>query len=282
MKWQMKRKVVDLGRGNIHIAAYQNIPFAIGNKTTQISGLTSLAISDPTIRNALSGAGVWGNISSNVTFDNYGLELSEVCRYPSEKVDRVSYINLPSAVSSVAASESNPVEIEIDISDRPIYAQIGYFIQFDHRYVAADFMVSYDTTGDGTYNLSFDIKNNTDVTTYMLRHQEQLHRVYRIKFTFTKPLQIEDFTYARSNFDKETINYNPDGLIGICNIGMTVNDYAGRSFLGECGGSLYGNVDMHQNTLKNLPTPVDDGDAVSKAYLEERLAALEALINGMS
>jgi hypothetical protein len=59
---------------------------------------------------------------------------------------------------------------------------------------------------------------------------------------------------------------------------MTVNDYAGRSFLGECGGSLYGNVDMHQNTLKNLPSPVDAGDAVSKAYLEERLAALEARV----
>jgi hypothetical protein len=65
-----------------------------------------------------------------------------------------------------------------------------------------------------------------------------------------------------------TYDYNPDGLIGICNVGMTVNDYAGRSFLGECGGSLYGNVDMHQNTLKNLPNPVDDGDAVSKAYVD--------------
>jgi hypothetical protein len=38
---------------------------------------------------------------------------------------------------------------------------------------------------------------------------------------------------------------------------------------------------MHQNTLKNLPTPVDDGDAVSKSYLEERLSKLEALIGGM-
>jgi hypothetical protein len=55
---------------------------------------------------------------------------------------------------------------------------------------------------------------------------------------------------------------------------MTVNDYAGRSFLGECGGSLYGNVDMHQNTLKNLPTPVDDGDAVSKAYVNTQITSL--------
>lgn len=277
---QIERMVVDLGRGNIHVAAYQNIPFAIGNHTKQLSGQTSMAISDPAIRNALSGAGVWGNISSNVTFDNYGLELSEVCRYPSEKASALSHTNLPSVVSTVAASESNPVEIEIDISNRPIYNRLGYFIQFDHRYVASDFTVSYDTTGNGAYNLSYEVKNNTDVTVFWLMHQNPAYLIHRIKFTFTKPLQIENFTYEDSAFRPFTINYNPDGLIGICNIGMTVNDYAGRSFLGECGGSLYGNVDMHQNTLKNLPAPVDDGDAVSKAYLEERLAALEQLLAG--
>lgn len=52
---------------------------------------------------------------------------------------------------------------------------------------------------------------------------------------------------------------------------MPQNDIYGRAFLGECGGNLYGNVDMHQNTLKNLPNPVDDGDAVNKYYLEEEL-----------
>jgi hypothetical protein len=272
--------VVDLGRGNIHIADYQNIPFAIGNATTQISGQTSMAISDPAIRNALSGAGVWGSISSNVEFNNQGLELSDICRYPSERNGYVSYTRVPSAVSNVAASENAPIEVEIDISNRPIYGQPGYFIQFDHRYVAADFVVSYDTTGDGSYDLSYEVKGNTDVTPYMIRHQNQPYRIYRIKFAFTKPLQIPNFVYANAAFRQYTIDYNPDGLIGICNIGMTVNDYAGRSFLGECGGSLYGNVDMHQNTLKNLPDPVDAGDAVSKSYLEAKIAELMALING--
>lgn len=279
---QIERMVVDLGRGNIQIAAYQNIPFAIGNVTKQLSGQTSMAISDPAIRNALSGAGVWGNISSNVVFNNSGLELSDICRYPSERTVRTSYTNVPSVVSSVAASENTPIEVEIDISNRPIYGQIGYFIQFDHRYVASDFTVSYDTTGNGTYDLSYEVKNNTEVTTYTIRHQHQPYLIYRIKFTFTKPLQIENFTYADSGFKQYTIDYNPEGLIGICNIGMTVNDYAGRSFLGECGGSLYGNVDMHQNTLKNLPAPVDDGDAVSKSYLEAKLAELEAKLAALT
>ena len=99
-----------------------------------------------------------------------------------------------------------------------------------------------------------------------------------MKIRFTKPLQVTNVT---NPIVDRTFDYNPDGLIGICNIGMTVNDYAGRSFLGECGGSLYGNVDMHNNTLKNLPAPVDAGDAVSKAYLEERLAELETLIAKM-
>jgi hypothetical protein len=92
-----------------------------------------------------------------------------------------------------------------------------------------------------------------------------------MKISFTKSLQIPNL---QKSVDGGTFDYNPDGLIGICNIGMTVNDYAGRSFLGECGGSLYGNVDMHQNTLKNLHAPVDDGDAVSKAYMESRLAEI--------
>lgn len=277
----LREFVVDLGRGNINVAAYQNIPFAIGNSTRQLSGQSSMAVSEATIRNALSGAGVWGNISSNVAFDNCGLELAEVCRYPSEKSSDASFVYLPYTVSRVAASESNPVEIVIDISNRPIYAQIGYFIQFDHRYVASDFTVSYDTNGDGLYDSSYEVKDNTNVTTYMHRHQDGSALIHRIKFTFTKPLQIENFNYTDSGGKLYTINYNPDGLIGICNIGMTVNDYAGRSFLGECGGSLYGNVDMHQNTLKNLPDPIDDGDAVSKAYLEESLQDIEAALDAI-
>ena len=277
----LTRWVVDLGRGNVHAAPFQNIPFAIGNSTRQISGLTSMAISDPAICNGLSGAGVWGSITSNVNFDNNGLDLSDICRYPSERTNDKTYA-LASAVSSVAATESAPVELVIDVSNRPIIAELGYFIQFDYRYVASDFTVSYDTLGDGVYDKSYEVRDNVDVTTFLIRHQSGKFKIYRIKFTFTKPLQIEDFVYQDSGYTTYTIDYNPDGLIGICNIGMTVNDYAGRSFLGECGGSLYGNVDMHQNTLKNLPAPVDDGDAVSKSYLEERLAALEALIASLT
>ena len=269
----LSRWVIDLGRANIHTAAFQNIPFAIGSSTRQISGLSSLAISDPAIRNGLSGAGVWGNISSNVSFNSNGLELSDVCRYPSERID-IALRSVASVISSVSASEDAPVEVIIDVSNRPITAEIGYFIQFDHRYVASDFTVSYDTNGDGTYNLSYEVRDNVDVTTFMIRHQDSKKKIYRIKFAFTKPLQIENYVYHNAGYKEYTINYNPDGLIGICNIGLIVNDYAGRSFLGECGGSLYGNVDMHQNTLKNLPAPVDDGDAVNKAHMEARLAEI--------
>jgi hypothetical protein len=37
---------------------------------------------------------------------------------------------------------------------------------------------------------------------------------------------------------------------------------------------------MHQNTFKNLPAPIDDGDAVSKSYVDAKFAELLALING--
>jgi hypothetical protein len=268
-----------LGRVNVYLNAYQNKPWVIGNKTVQLGGLPSLAISDPAIRNALSGAGVWGNISSNVDFDEHGISLSEICRYPSERAGNSSGLYLPHVVSSVAASEDNPIEIIIDIRDRPIFTHLGYFIQFDHRYIATDFTVSYDIRNNGEFDESIVVTNNTEVTPYDLLHQRQPHTIYRIKFTFTKPLQIENYIYAASDYRRYEIDYNPDGLIGICNIGMTVNDYAGRSFLGECGGSLYGNVDMHENTLKNLAEPKEEGDAVNKAYLDSKLEEIMALLN---
>lgn len=280
---KLEYKILDLGRGNISTNYYKNIPFSIGNVSRQISGQTTQIISDHVILNALSGAGVWGNITSNVTFTDRsedGLNLSDICRYPSERTGSEAYFNTPSTISTVGASEDAPIEIEIDIRNRPLYGQLGYFIQFDHRYVASDFTVYYDIYNNGQYDISWDVKNNVDVISYLIQHQNAPYNIYRIKFSFTKPLQIENFTYENSGYVATTINYNPEGLIGICNIGMTVNDYAGRSFLGECGGSLYGNVDMHQNTLKNLPMPQEDGDAVSKAYLEERLNALLAQING--
>lgn len=273
-KYALSQHVIDLGRGNIQIAKWQDNAYAIGNKTFQISGQTTMVKCDPVISNVLSGAGVWGNITSNITWQNVGIDLYEICRYKADRVDSNSYLYLPSVISEASPSEDAPIEIEIDVRNRPIYGQLGHFIQFDHRYVASEYIVYYDTENNGEYDISYTIKDNVDVTCWMLRHQNQPYNIYRIKFVFTKALQIPEFTYQDSAFRSFTIDYNPEGLIGICNIGMTVNDYAGRSFLGECGGSLYGNVDMHQNTLKNLSAPVEDGDAVSKAYLEQRFSDL--------
>jgi hypothetical protein len=186
---------------------------------------------------------------------------------------------LPYILSTATPSVDNPIEIVIDYSNRPVIGVPNYIIQFAHLYVASDYVVSFDTTNTGVYDYEIPITDNIDVV--MVSNYPQVagqYTTYRMKITITKALQIADFKDSNGN----PFDYNPEGLIGICNIGMTVNDYAGRSFLGECGGSLYGNVDMHQNTLKNLPSPVDDGDAVSKSYLEERLAELEAIINGTS
>jgi hypothetical protein len=177
-----------------------------------------------------------------------------------------------------APSKDNPIEIIVDYSNRPVVGIPNYFIQFHNKHVAADYVVSFDTTNTGEYSVEWPVTDNTNPTVYDCNPQDgNSYVTYRMKLSFTKPLQIPNLEYAVGD---GTFDYNPEGLIGICNIGMTVNDYAGRSFLGECGGSLYGNVDMHQNTLKNLSDPVDAGDAVSKSYLEEKLAELKALING--
>lgn len=263
----LKHHILDYGRANVYRDIYKNTPFHIGSYTTSISKGPQLELSSPVIQNVLSGAGIWGNISSNTEFENKGIALRDVCRYPSEKTTLSSL--LPYILSTVAPSVDNPIEIVIDYSNRPVIGIPNYIIQFHHLNVASDFVVSFDTTNTGVYDYEIPVSDNINIV--MVNNYPQVGGqfvTYRMKITFTKALQIADFNEAMTD---NTFNYNPDGLIGICNIGMTVNDYAGRSFLGECGGSLYGNVDMHQNTLKNLPNPVDDGDAVSKSYLEARL-----------
>lgn len=264
----LKYLIVDYGRGNQYDYGFKYTPYHIGTETVTISRGPQFEQPNPVIQNALSGAGIWGNISSNTEFENFGISLRDVCRYPSEKT--VVSKRLPYILSTIQPTENNPIEIVIDLSNRPVIGGRNYFIQFHHNYVASDYAVSFDTTNTGEYGNEIVVTDNTNITEFFYYPQaSDLCTIYRMKFRFTKPLQIANLQNAM--FD-EFFDYNPDGLIGICNIGMTVNDYAGRSFLGECGGSLYGNVDMHNNTLKNLPAPVDDGDAVSKAYVDERIS----------
>lgn len=273
-EWGLQKwYITDYGRGNVYNDIYKHTPFHIGSYTQTIGIGPQFELSNPVIQNALSGAGIWGNISSNVEFTNCGISLRDVCRYPSEK----TVVNrwLPYILSTVAPSENNPIEIIIDYSNRPVIGVPNYFIQFDSEHVASDYTVYFDTTNTGVFNeeVSISVTGNSNITEYFDYPQKGTWPLitYRMKFSFTKPLQIENLGNAMNS---TTFDYNPNGNIGICNIGMTVNDYAGRSFLGECGGSLYGNVDMHQNTLKNLPAPVDDGDAVNKAHMEARLAEI--------
>lgn len=260
----LKYFIVDYGRGNYCDYSIKDTPYHIGTEYVNISKGPELARNNPVIQNALSGAGIWGSISSNVDFASHGISLRDVCRYPSEK----TFVSkrLPYILSAKQPTENDPVEIVIDLSSRPVIGGRSYFIQFSPDYVASDYVVSFDTTNTGEFGNDIVVTDNTNITEFFDFPQEgSIFTIYRMKFRFTKPLQIANLQESMTD---TVFNYNPDGLIGICNIGMPINDYAGRSFLGECGGSLYGNVDMHQNTLKNLPDPVDAGDAVNKAYLE--------------
>lgn len=278
-KWNiLKWFIIDYGQGNVYSDQFKNTPFHIGSHVTTIAKGSQSELSNPVIQNALSGAGIWGNISSNVEFVNNGITLRDVCRYPSEKNVWSNY--LPYILSTTSPSEDSPIEITIDYSNRPVIGLPNYFIQFYHDYVASDYTVSFDTTNTGVYDFELPVIGNTNITEYFDYPQiGTVYKTYRMKFRFTKPLQISNMVETLTD---EVFDYNPNGLIGICNIGMTINDYAGRSFLGECGGNLYGNVDMHQNTLKNLPDPVDAGDAISKSYLEAKLIEFDKYYTNLS
>lgn len=273
------KPITDHGRGNAIIQPYKENFVGVGHNLKCISGLPYWNTQfNPSIHNAISGAGIWGSITSNKEWTSKGIDLQDVCRYPKDVLQ--IGLNMPSIICESSPSEGSPIEIIIDISDRPVANYNGFWIQFDHRYVAEEYTVSFDTNNDGVFNsVVGSIRGNDEAVSYCFNYQTPSSMVYGIKISITKALQIPEFYYENAGYTGNTINYNPNGYIGIVNIGIPQNDAYGRVFLGECGGSLYGNVDMHQNTLKNLSNPVDAGDAVSKAYLEQRLAALEALIN---
>lgn len=267
---QSHTAVIDQGRGNRVIKPYTDSKMVVGSKCFDITGLMSPNETiSPTVDNALSGAGVWGNITSNIDWVNQGIDLSEVCRYPKDRMQATNA--MASVVSSRAPSEDSPIEIIIDISNRPISSYQGLWIQFDHRYVAQDFKFSFDTQNDGTYLYESKVANNVKPIAYMLISQRSTIPVYRIKIVITKALKILDFKYQTAGYERLTMDYNTDELIGIVNIGMPQNDAYGRSFLGECGGSLYGNIDMHSNTLKNLAEPTDNADAATKEYVDNKI-----------
>lgn len=265
--WEGNTTFVDYGRNNEIICASKNMYLNVGNRHRDITNQTSYNKQlSPTVDNALAGAGVWGVISSNTQWTESGIKLADVCRYPKNNLYRSN--NLGSVISTLSPSKDTPIEIVINISDRPICGYPSIWIQFDHRFVAQDLTVSFDTTNNGNYNFVRELNNNVESIVYWLNHQAGNETIYRIKISITKALVIPELTYVDAGHNDYTINYNPDGLVGIVNIGMPHNDAYGRAFLGECGGSLYGSVDMHQNTLKNLPDPIEAGDAVSKAYVD--------------
>jgi hypothetical protein len=168
----------------------------------------------------------------------------DVCRYPKET--NKTNIGLASTICKASPSIDSPVEIIIDISDRCVSNYQGCWIQFDHRYIAEDFTIYFDTKNDNTFDYCVsEVTGNINPIAYRLNYQTGNFMVYRIKISITKALQIPELSYENANYEEFTINYNPNGLVGIVNIGMPSNEAYGRAFLGECGGSLYGNVDMH-------------------------------------
>lgn len=266
--------VTDLGRANAQEAPVKEEYVGVGPRLFTLSSLPTWNTQfNPSVHNALSGAGVWGNITSNKEWSNDGIELPEVCLYPKE--NHYTGNGLASVICQDSPSEEAPIEIIIDISNRPIASYEGYWIQFDHRYIAENYTVSFDTNNDGVFNLSSPpVIQNTNAVSYYMNYQTPASHIYRIKISITKALQIAELKYQDAGHVMHTTNYNPNGYVGIVNIGMPSNDAYGRAFLGECGGNLYGNVDMHQNTLKNLPMPVENGDAANKSYVEAQLSNL--------
>ena len=254
--------VIDLGRSNSAIPDYSDIPFSISNVNTLLSGFTTSKKLDGFYNNVLSGVGIWGNISSNITWTNNGISLEDICRYPKD-IDSFSII--PSIISTSSPSEANPIEITIDFHDNPIITQDNIWIEFDNRYVGFNANVYFDRNNDANFTdvMPVKIEQNYDKVAYYFNYQLYPSKLYRIKIEFTTALHIENLKYMDFAYNQYEQEYNPNNYIGIVNIGMSSPGLSQNIFLNSTGGKLYGDIDLQNNFIKlgitdTLPEPSAD------------------------
>ena len=278
-----KRRTLDLivknlGRGNVNISPHVNTPFHIGSRQNNLSGQTEFKASNPILSNTLTGAGIWGSITSNTEWRGDQMTFKELCKYPKDSDYSTYSTNEPTMVSLRSPSVDNPIEIIIDISNRPTSAFPNFFIQFNHQYVAQDFSVEL-YSNNNTVEHKVDVTNNEEVVYYYNYNQISNFFVHKIKITITKALEIENFKYRNSAYVQYTEHYNPNKLIGICNIGIIGEEFGGRAYLGAYGGNMYGELDMSSNRITNVATPTENMDAVNKEYLEDKYYTKEEVNN---
>lgn len=271
---RIKSFVYNIGRGNVNVSPYVNEPFHTGSVRYNLSGQSEFKDVDTILYNVLAGAGLWGNISTTNSVDETRLSLANVCRYPNNDHLVGSYI-----LFNETPSVENPIEIIIDVSNRPAYAFPNIFIQFYHEYVASDFSITWYTSYDDEIR-TVNVKDNTNVAYFYNLNQTGCYNVHKIKITITKALNIPELKYRSSSYVHYTKNYNENNKVGIVNIGM-VGDEFGRSFLGECGGSLYGNLDMKNNVISNLYTPINNADAANKEYVDSSIGDIETALENI-
>ena len=163
-------KIINYGRANIEVTPVDESIVGIGNKLHCISGLPYWNSEfNPSIHNSLSGAGIWGNITTNKNWHENGINLTDICRYPKEIFKQGS---ISSVIWNDSPSEESPIEIVIDISDRPIISYQGGWIQFDYRYVAESFSIYADTYNNGVFNYKIaNISTNNSPVWYCFNYQ---------------------------------------------------------------------------------------------------------------
>lgn len=271
---RIKFFVYNIGRGNVNVSPYVNEPFHTGSVRYNLSGQSEFKDVDTILYNVLAGAGIWGNISTTNSVDETRLSLANVCRYPNNDHLVGSYI-----LFNETPSIENPIEIIIDVSNRPAYAFPNIFIQFHHEYVASDFSITWYTSHDDQIRTA-NVKDNTNIAYFYNLNQAGYYNIHKIKITITKALNIPELKYRSSNYTQYIKNYNENNKVGIVNIGM-VGDTFGRSFLGECGGSLYGNLDMKNNVISNLDTPINNADAANKEYVDSSIGDIETALENI-
>lgn len=283
------QNVIDHGSINKCLGDHRLVPFAMGQRLRNIQGYCEFKYGDGATVNAIAGAGMWGDITTqqgeittvNEVWDTSVLPLRDICRYPKDSIyykDEEAFV-----LSRYTPTQDNAIFVTIDLQDRPIVSNGGMWMQFDYRYVAKSFEVRfYSATGVEYKDHCISVDNNRQTVWTHVPVPRGNAVINKIVIKFSEALQIAPLVWQDAeNETHDDTDYNPDGFIGIVNIGAIHNELYGRAFLGECGGNLYGDVDMHDNTFKNLPTPTAEGDAVPKSYVDTQVGNIETALDSI-
>lgn len=162
----------------------------------------------------------------------------------------------------------SPIYIDISLDSSKSIDYLGRFgIQFN-EYICRAFEVLVKTKGSAEYSsngvMNSTIYNNTQAYFSLLAYEVSPSGIVN-KWENVEGIRIV-LKDALSEGD-----YNADKKVGLSLIYATDANHGGNAWLPRGGGDMYGDINMGENTISNIKEPVNNNDAVTKGYVDDKI-----------